>query len=324
MCKILVIPSIKADKKIQTSVRRFMLTVAPLLSKHNDDGFGVMSYGENGLFTEKWLKNTDAFQNRPSVDAEIQNVVKQYMGAVIAPQNYVSTGERSSTLKAVALHARKSTNTVNIQNTHPFVEGNTALIHNGIVDKTGLTFKTSSCDSEGILNEYIASNVAGNIKNIDEVAYALNGYFACAVFSEQNDRPILDVFRDNTASLFAAYIREIDATVFCTSCEDIKTACQTLKWRKPTILDVAENVVFRTDVLSGEVIAVYEFENESVAVNYDDLDAINMADFRAAIARGSTFPPDEVKPVDVAFHASGEGYRSHNDDDGWNSSGYGG
>lgn len=261
MCKIMVIPGIKPTKAIQTKVRKFMVAAQPFMCQFDNDGFGFMAVGDRGLHTEKWLKTEDAFWDRTILGGSETGLIEKYKGFISGGQKYAVTGQTNSLLYSVAMHSRMATCEKSIANTHPFRDGDSALIHNGVISNAKeLTFKHSTCDSETILNEYNKCNVSGNVENISEVVYALEGYFACAVFTKIGNQWVLDIFRDDRASLVGVFVHELQTMVFCTTKEIVDATLKKLGWKQGVAYAVSDNMLVRLDAVTGDVLASTEFD----------------------------------------------------------------
>lgn len=90
-------------------------------------------------------------------------------------------------------HGRTSTNDVGIKNTHPFVNDELALAHNGIVDYNGPNRKKiGTCDSEDLFNTFTKG------KGWKELSKYYEGYAALLILRKDGH---LTLYRDETPSL---------------------------------------------------------------------------------------------------------------------------
>jgi asparagine synthetase B (glutamine-hydrolysing) len=94
------------------------------------------------------------------------------------------------------IHGRTSTCGVSLENTHPMLSPNAALVHNGVVHSKTHRNQSTTCDSELILSAY----TKGGIK---EVAESIAGYYAFMLLQKIRHARALTVARDFTASLHA-------------------------------------------------------------------------------------------------------------------------
>lgn len=96
----------------------------------------------------------------------------------------------------VLLHARQSTNTINLANTHPYVMGGAVLVHNGIVylnshQELKAKAKTDN-DTELILKAYLAEN-----RDLSKALTHLGGMANVALWD--NERQVLVLYADTGA-----------------------------------------------------------------------------------------------------------------------------
>lgn len=274
MCKIMIMPGIKPENVEETWA--FVEEMSRLMSFSNSHGLGYAAINDKGnLFGERWFNNDDAFDVRNSTTDNDKTILDKFKGFLYTdrkPNVYNTFGDiNDKSLKAITLHARFSTNTKSMENTHPFVRDNTSLIHNGIIrNHDKLKKLTSTCDSEVILNSYVDHDVMNDITAIQKVVDELQGYYACGVFSRTNEgKVILDVFKDTQAQLSAAFIEEFDTIVISTDLDDIKKACKTLNLTISSDYKVASNSLIRLDALTGEVIQTYEFKQKESSYSYN-------------------------------------------------------
>jgi hypothetical protein len=283
MCKILTVAGITEETSEQAW--KFIKKMAKEMSFQNNNGLGYAAVDDHGkLYAERWLYNSDAFDDdnrKPFTDLEWQTLNK-FKGMLRKNQKYNCFGKKlidESKLRSITLHARMATSGREFYNTHPFIDvkTQTSLIHNGVIhnaEKIGL--HQSTCDSEAILNLYTTYEVMNKPEAIQDVVDELEGYFACGVLSKMQDGTvILDLFRDDSAQLSAAFIDELNTVVFSTSSIDITTACSSERLTLSSSFEVASNTMLRLNALTGDVMGVYKFKKKAytgmgtTTYNYD-------------------------------------------------------
>ena len=96
--------------------------------------------------------------------------------------------------------------------------------------------------------------------NVQGVVDQLEGYFACGVFTRDPEGVrVLDIFKDDTAQLSAAYIDELKTLVFVTNVSDLESACDTLDLTISSVFKVEAGHLIRLNPVTGSVISVTEF-----------------------------------------------------------------
>lgn len=269
MCKVLIMPRIKDNTR--EKALKFVDLMAEAMSAGNSDGLGYAAVDKNGdLFGERWLVNKD-FYSKVVEDPIVNKLFgmyskKNYAASTITKSEYNNFGN-GNLYKAVAitLHARMATSGKGHHNTHPFVDQDTSLIHNGVIRNYDVKdLKLSTCDSEAILISYLKHKVAGDLSQIQDMANELVGYYACGVFSrDAKGNRILDVFKANNDNLWASFIPAIDTYVLTTSAHDIRTVCGKLGWEFEEPIQIMDGWAARLDPYTGNVIEQRAFR-ESV------------------------------------------------------------
>lgn len=262
MCKIAIISGITDETTKMTW--ELMKKLSKEMTRNDDEGFGYAAIDGNGkLFGERWYDPKDAFHNRDSSMRFHNDLIKKYKGMLKGKEPiHNSFGEvHENSLRTVIIHARKATCERSIRNTHPFVIGDTALIHNGVIrNTTELENKVSTCDSECILNEYIKYKVSDDLKSIQKVADKLEGYYACGVISKTSKgQVIVDIFRDKAAKLEAYFVKELNTVIFATpgfsdSYGSVPSACKDSGLTITDRYEVSEAFALRMDAMTGEVL----------------------------------------------------------------------
>lgn len=265
MCKNLMIAGIKPDvsKKLLWD---FLMAATPFMTTNDKDGLGYAAQGARGLWGERWLRPDDAWKYRKEWSDEDEAIKVNFNGTLVAEPRFNKFGLADpGNTHAVLLHARMATCEKCLVNVHPFVRGKTALIHNGVIrNDQMLTKLTSSCDSECILNEYVESSVTADPDKIKEVTRQLRGYYACGVLTEDDaGGQYLDIFRSNTANLFAYHVKELDAVVFCTSSEIIRNAAKEMGFHLGNTFKFKDEEMIRIDSRTGKLVSQHKFWAQS-------------------------------------------------------------
>lgn len=252
MCKVLIVP--KINDKTRTNALKFMNAMKPLMSVGNKDGLGYAAIDSAGaLFGERWLTNEDSYLEKKSVAIDLGESLRDLATTVYSKAEtgaYNSFGVVNlADIAGLTMHTRFATSGKEFRNTHPFVheEHDTSLVHNGVISNTqDFKFAVSSCDSEALLISYVNKDVNKDVKHIQDAANMVKGYYACGVFSrdEQGER-ILDVFKGPDASLYGMYVQELDSLVFCTSMDDVLSACKTLGFTNGKVFSMKEGFLLR-------------------------------------------------------------------------------
>lgn len=190
MCKILGLTSIQADQ-----LDICMELVWDNMSKTEKSGYGAAWNSPDSI---GYVKKSDTYVRQKLTFGE----------------GFFEKTDKPYEAGAVIIHGRTATCGINIDNTHPFVIDNFALIHNGIVESKKYVNQVSTCDSELILQAFID----GGIK---AVAEHIEGWYACMIIEKlPNNEHFLHVFKDTSTSL---YVGSLDGQfVFATTIELIE------------------------------------------------------------------------------------------------------
>jgi glucosamine 6-phosphate synthetase-like amidotransferase/phosphosugar isomerase protein len=173
-----------------------------------------MRLGERGVHIQRWLEPPTVVRHKES------KALQKYYTALKHQQN--EAGNRSEGLDAIAIHGRFATCARTLNNVHPFYKDGTALMHNGVIhnaEKFDLTLST--CDSEALLSQYVKHNVKKNPLNLTDALDGVGGYYAAIVF---NDNGNIDIWRDETATLFMAHVKNVGVVIATTSEIIVKTS----------------------------------------------------------------------------------------------------
>lgn len=258
MCKIAAIPMV--NNKNRAKVKRLMRSLQKEMTKNDQEGFGYMAVGSKGLYGEKWLNPVDAWskgkQDPNQKQLGILNTVLE------REMPYDSFGHNTNDFTSVALHARMATCEKSIENTHPFVteDRTVGLIHNGIISNHHRFKKSySTCDSEALLTQYLASDVANFPKQLSTAMFPVEGWFAAAVFAKRLDGQwVLDLFRDDHTPIEAVYVPAVGGLVFCTKADMVVEACRALGWKIGERYTMHEAMHVRFNARTGVTLSTTE------------------------------------------------------------------
>jgi hypothetical protein len=188
MCKLLGF-SVKT-KLTQEKLNEVIKTSKELL-KDQKDGFGyALSGGDIEGITSLRLTNGSLLGYGYDEPEEWADITRQ---------PYKAKGKLAPCTAGI-FHGRTSTNSVSIQNTHPFVNDDLALVHNGIVTYTGKTRKKKgTCDSEDIFNSF---TMGGGWKELKKY---YSGYAGLLLLRPDG---VITIYKDETPSLYVCKIAE--------------------------------------------------------------------------------------------------------------------
>ena len=202
MCKLFAIVEIESKKNAEMFAKKAI----PLITKSDNHGLGIMRLGEKGVHVQRWLEPPTVMRRKESKQLE------KYSTALKHQRN--EEGNQSKNLYAIGIHGRFATCQRSLENTHPFYKEGSALMHNGIITNADKFKRTlSSCDSEALLSQYLENGVRGDAKRLTESLKDIEGYYASIVF---NDNGTIDIWRDSTASLYIAHVRNVGVVIATT------------------------------------------------------------------------------------------------------------
>jgi hypothetical protein len=249
---------------------KFIRKSLPYMTKNDSDGLGYVALDDNGIFGERWLNVDTAFKSRRRYTKNQENLNKFFKSAVSgAFENYTSFGKVNlSKSKTILFHTRYATNAKNMTNTHPFVIDDTALIHNGVIlnDKDIMEFheNISTCDSEAILQEYIANEVSKNADDIQMVADMLDGWYACGVLTKDKDgNHIVDIFKCQNSSLYVGFVPELECFVFCTEIGILEQTAKDMRMTVAAYDEILGGKLIRMNAITGERLEIIDFKPEA-------------------------------------------------------------
>jgi len=269
-----------------TKLRQFMKEAAPKIKGYrNKHGIGYTAITKDGkLFGERWLDPEQAFKGKPVTDSDTE-VVKEYaalMDEVPDLDCYNRFGSQAwSNVRSAIYHARYATCEKSMDNVHPFnlrtdkCKGVTSLIHNGVIkNHDELENINSTCDSEGILTQYLKRKVNLDFRNISDLFQDLDGAFTVMTTSVDSDgRRFLDIFKDDGRLLYVTRVDQLGGIIFTSDKDIVIDTCKKLNWTHKNMLTKVKNNTFcRFDVVTGKLIGdVIEVEprrSVSKANNY--------------------------------------------------------
>lgn len=215
MCKLLGVVEIENE----VNAEKFVKAAIPFVTKTDNHGLGIMRLGENGVHIRRWLEPPSVVRTKKS------SVLLRYEKALKHQEN--EAGKRSKRTYAIGVHGRYATCARSLANTHPFYRDGTALMHNGIISNASQFEQlVSTCDSEALLTQYLSNDVHKKQANLTAALADVRGYYAAIVF---NNDGVIDIWRDETATLFMAHVRNV-GVVFATTAEIIISAARRHKF----------------------------------------------------------------------------------------------
>lgn len=233
MCKIFAMTdasNVQITPKLIRSVRDAVCAGA------DRDGFGYSVLSKDGkLGGERTIEpmtfNPGNIPTKESVTDKLAIVrsTRSHFGSVTPSGN-----------KSFMAHARLSTNSVSLSNTHPFYNGKVSMIHNGVVyDSTGGVKDklTTDCDSEILLRYW----EKGGMEAIEE---NVSGYYGIVL---QDYRGTMHVIRDSRARFYIAWCRSIRSFLIATTEDILKSVAKSMKWKieQPELITEDIHAVFQ-------------------------------------------------------------------------------
>jgi len=270
MCKLLLMTGITEP----LVAKEFMSRISIPMSRSNRDGIGYTAVKSDGsLFSERWHNNESFMEYNSVMVPAIASELIAYKNRLpygALNTNYDQRGDIDmSDMTSVTMHTRFATCGKEFANTHPFIFGDTSLVHNGTIrnaDKLNVN-KISSCDSEAALQTYLNSGVPLETNKAKGWLDMLNGSWAFGIISrDSNNKRILDVVR-GTSSLFHSQVEGL-GSVFVTDKDDLISIAKDMSLNlltEPTLLDM--DSMFRFDAISGELLETIDVKPAKVFVN---------------------------------------------------------
>lgn len=270
MCRIMVMKGVEDS----AAVLKFMKAVAPTMSQYNTDGIGYSAINsKNEMFMEKWHTNSKFLDTDAVLTKEIIEELAPYAKRLpTLNENYMNVGEVTrDDIKTVTMHTRMATCGKEFRNTHPFVDNDMSLIHNGVISNSralGLN-KISSCDSEVALQLYNNEklNLATKVPAFQKYVDQLNGGWAFAILAKDAEgQYMLDIVRERS-SLYWTPMPELgeDCVVFATTAEIIEVGVKALDLpKREKIYILPEALYHRFNAVSGEFIDQFALEESAL------------------------------------------------------------
>lgn len=225
MCKLLLFTN---ASKI-TLNNDFLRVAQKHMTIVDKDGFGYAVQDVNGnVYGERTLDATSSFRMK------INSTVIDTMPFITKRSNTFGTKVKKA--KALMIHSRLSTNTVNLQNTHPFYDqlSNVTLVHNGIVRDSHvkpIAVNTNN-DTEILFNYWLAD------RGLERIEKNVSGYYALGIFDDNR----MHVIKDDTASLYTTWCITLDSFIFATTTSIIENLIKDLELECEDIEKVEDNV----------------------------------------------------------------------------------
>lgn len=267
MCKVMIMTGIQ-DSPLALD---FMRSVADNMSLGNTDGIGYSAINsQNKLFMEKWHNNKHFMNTTDVIDEATVEALKPFENRIgKLPINYTSYGEVTrDDLRTVTMHTRYATCGKTFENTHPFIENDISLIHNGVISNAfSLNLnKNSTCDSENALQLYnnMQVNYNSGAEYFQSFLDKLKGGWAFGILAKNAEGTyMLDVVREGSR-LYFSKIPEIgdNCVVFATTSEIIELGCKSLGFpAREKIYLLTESNYHRFNALTGEVLSTTQLED---------------------------------------------------------------
>lgn len=224
-------------------------------------GFLALSNKARSATAQKWLDPNAAFvSTRDAANAFAAFEAIEFF----AEASRIGPAVIDKPVSALLLHSRYATSAKGLRNNHPHCDTldptraiEAGIVHNGVLETPEGALRNTLCDSEQIVWAYDETGAVRDASQTPSMVRALGaGYFAIgAVLRQASGKYLVDIVRDDQASLSALYVSELDAVVFATAPSNVIRACKRLHWKRPIVADVRENVFFRTDPITGRVVA---------------------------------------------------------------------
>lgn len=257
MCKVIGFTNFsKVRKKVDT-----VEYLGKLLLSTERDGFGYAIWDKNSksFFGERTADRTfsSSFRDNPRIDFSFCDKPKKL-------QNSFGEFDFENVGPAI-FHGRISTNSKNLNNTHPIVKHGTALVHNGVVTDHGPKYETiTTNDSEHVLERFVDNTFEQN----------LTGYYAFLAINKEGE---LTVCRDTIAQLYSSWVEQLETYIFSTNEDNIVNTCKALGVDYSTIMKVSDNTMLTfqgNTITSKRVItsrgwSIVESRHSSKSLGYD-------------------------------------------------------
>jgi len=280
---------------------KFINIVKSQVCKTNDrDGFGYAVLRDSGLIHGERTTNPELFE-----PLRVSGVTAALPCIEVTRNSFGSIDDTK--LKSFIGHGRFSTNTRSIENTHPFFDGNAALIHNGVVRHIGPKIESlkTDCDTELLAHHWGQSQMQG-------IEDSITGYYAMAIL----EHGMLHIVKDSIASLYVAWSPSIESFIIATTQDIIQGVAKEMGWVIEPCEAIADNshtVFDGNSVVSCDEIYPLEIDNGPI-------------DSKTRVALGMGRDYDEPLPGDseeyfsdantLGYERESIRYSDLNDDDG--------
>jgi predicted glutamine amidotransferase len=174
MCKLAIFTA--HDK---SRLRETVLATWRTMAGTEKDGFGACWLSPAGRIVS-------VHSSTPSEREELPDFVEGFWQGEFSPSNG----------GPLMIHGRTATCSVELENTHPIVINNQALVHNGIVDSDVYFNAETTCDSELLLHAWKDNGIKALEADID-------GYYAFGLITTHRKGYTLDIVKDDRAALIA-------------------------------------------------------------------------------------------------------------------------
>lgn len=258
MCKIMAISNI--SKIPRDLLDEHLTALRDIVCVANNDGFGYALSWRDAVFSEKFV-NPKEFKGmlKNPVEPALNHLLFNAGSDSISEGNYYPDETKEPALAVIA-HGRTSTNYKGMpEYSHPFFNEtlNSAFIHNGVVDVPfNHDFEdvlTTSNDSEWLAHEYWTKGVKGLLE--------VSGYFA---FLNLKADGVLEVVKDDYASLFGAFSPDLEGYIFATTQYMITNYAEKFKLKVSKIVPITENV--HAVIKANKVLSVEQFERVDMSM----------------------------------------------------------
>lgn len=271
MCKLLIVTGIQDSPMALEFMRRMSVP----MSKTNAHGIGYTAVDSKGeMFSERWHNNYSFMDYdtimTPSVAKKLAAYANRLPVGALSP-NYSKYGNIDfNDMKTLTMHTRWATCGREFANTHPFIDGDTSLIHNGSIRNADYlkVNKISTCDSEAALQTYISEGVALDSKQAKKWLNILTGSWAFGILSRGIDNlRLLDVVR-GTSSLYYMEIEGV-GKVFATDSDDVKLVAKDMNLTfTMTPGYVSMDTMYRFNAVTGDLIEEVDIKAKVVTTGY--------------------------------------------------------
>jgi hypothetical protein len=124
--------------------------------------------------------------------------------------------------------------------------------------------KISTCDSEAILQEYMANDVQNNPEEIQMIADLLDGWYACGVLTKnKKGNHIVDIFKCQNSSLYVGIVPELESFVFCTEIGILQETAKAMRMSVSAYDEIVGGKLIRIDAMTGDRLEMVEFKPEA-------------------------------------------------------------